>query len=164
MADANSRATQRKMSAAGESLYKVLGLEKGATAADIKKAYRKLALRYHPDKNPDNPEAVEKFKEINRANSILNDEGKRRVYDEIGSMGLYLSEQFDDDNYSISLLSKWWFKGLVVCCTLLTCYCCCFCCCRCCCLCCGKCKIPEECEESFQEDDPDELWVQLEVD
>lgn len=148
-------------------------------------------MRYHPDKNPDNPEAVEKFKEINRANSILNDEGKRRVYDEIGSMGLYLSEQFDDDNYSISLLSKWWFKvcarsaqfsiyfyhfyprlmfpvlalqGLVVCCTLLTCYCCCFCCCRCCCLCCGKCKIPEECEESFQEDDPDELWVQLELD
>lgn len=74
------------------------------------RAARKLALRYHPDKNPENPEAVEKFKEINRANSILNDESKRRVYDEIGSMGLYLSEQFDDDNYSISLLSKWWFK------------------------------------------------------
>lgn len=71
---------------------------------------RKLALKYHPDKNPDDPEAVEKFKEINRANSILNDESKRRVYDEIGSMGLYLSEQFDEDSYSISLLSKWWFK------------------------------------------------------
>lgn len=53
---------------------------------------------------------MEKFKEINRANSILNDESKRRVYDEIGSMGLYLSEQFDEDSYSISLLSKWWFK------------------------------------------------------
>lgn len=71
---------------------------------------RKLALKYHPDKNPDDPEAVEKFKEINRANSILNDESKRRVYDEIGSMGLHLSEHFDEDSYGISLLSKWWFK------------------------------------------------------
>lgn len=72
---------------------------------------RKLALRYHPDKNPDNPEAAEKFKEINNANSILNDENKRRVYDEYGSMGLYVSEQFGEDSVKYYvLMSKWWFK------------------------------------------------------
>uniref|UniRef100_A0A672K5R6 DnaJ homolog subfamily C member 5-like n=1 Tax=Sinocyclocheilus grahami TaxID=75366 RepID=A0A672K5R6_SINGR len=60
--------------------------------------YRKLALKYHPDKNPDNPEAAEKFKEINNANSILTDETKRKIYDEYGSMGLYVSEQFGEDS------------------------------------------------------------------
>lgn len=73
--------------------------------------YRKLALKYHPDKNPDNPEAAEKFKEINNANSILNDEAKRRIYDEYGSMGLYVSEQFGEESVKYYfLMSKWWFK------------------------------------------------------
>lgn len=72
---------------------------------------RKLALKYHPDKNPDNPEAAEKFKEINNANSILNDEAKRRIYDEYGSMGLYVSEQFGEESVKYYfLMSKWWFK------------------------------------------------------
>lgn len=72
---------------------------------------RKLALKYHPDKNPDNPEAAEKFKEINNANSILNDENKRRIYDEYGSMGLYVSEQFGEESVKYYfLMSKWWFK------------------------------------------------------
>lgn len=72
---------------------------------------RKLALRYHPDKNPDNPEAAEKFKEINNANSILNDENKRKIYDEYGSMGLYTTEQFGEDGVKYYfLMSRWWFK------------------------------------------------------
>lgn len=73
--------------------------------------FRKLALKYHPDKNPDNPDAAEKFKEINNANSILNDENKRRIYDEYGSMGLYVSEQFGEESVKYYfLMSKWWFK------------------------------------------------------
>ncbi|MEQ2218627.1 hypothetical protein XENOCAPTIV_005895 [Xenoophorus captivus] len=103
------------MSTSGESVYKVLGLEKGASAEEIKKAYRKLALKYHPDKNPDNPDAAEKFKEINNANSILNDENKRRIYDEYGSMGLYVSEQFGEESVKYYfLMSKWWFKDAVI--------------------------------------------------
>lgn len=74
-------------------------------------AFRKLALKYHPDKNPENPEAAEKFKEINNANSILNDETKRKIYDEYGSMGLYVSEQFGEESVKYYfLMSKWWFK------------------------------------------------------
>lgn len=73
--------------------------------------FRKLALRHHPDKNPDNPEAAEKFKEINNANSILNDENKRKIYDEYGSMGLYAAEQFGDEGAKYYfLMSKCWFK------------------------------------------------------
>uniref|UniRef100_A0A096LUT4 DnaJ (Hsp40) homolog, subfamily C, member 5 gamma b n=1 Tax=Poecilia formosa TaxID=48698 RepID=A0A096LUT4_POEFO len=102
---------QRKMSRAGESLYVVLGLEKGATPDEIKRAYRKLALKYHPDKNPDNPAAAEKFKEINNANAILNDENKRKIYDEYGSMGLSVAEQFGEDGVKYYfLMSKCWFK------------------------------------------------------
>ncbi|KAJ0008589.1 hypothetical protein NQD34_016004 [Periophthalmus magnuspinnatus] len=147
---------QRKMSTAGDSLYKVLGLEKGATQDEIKKAYRKLALRHHPDKNPDNPEAAEKFKEINNANSTLSDENKRRIYDEYGSMGLYVAEQFGEESVKYYfLMSKCWFKGLVICCTIFTC-CCCFCCC---CFCCGKCSPKEE--EDFGYIDPEDLENEL---
>lgn len=154
MADSHTR--PRKMSKAGESLYNVLGLEKGATPDEIKRAYRKLALRYHPDKNPDNPEAAEIFKEINNANSILNDENKRKIYDEYGSMGLYVAEQFGDDSVKYHfLMSKCWFKALFICCTISTC-CCCFCCC---CCCCGKCK-PAEDEQSFYVD-PEDLEAEL---
>ncbi|MGH0145771.1 UNVERIFIED_CONTAM: hypothetical protein FKN15_006897 [Acipenser sinensis] len=109
MADPNK--PQRKMSTAGETLYKTLGLEKGASAEEIKKAYRKLALKYHPDKNPDNPEAADKFKDINNANAILNDDTKRKIYDEYGSMGLYVSDQFGEESVKYYfLMSKWWFK------------------------------------------------------
>lgn len=68
--------------------YEVLGLQKGASDAEIKKAYRKLAKQYHPDLNPDNPEAEAKFKEINEANQVLSDPEKRAKYDQFGHAGV----------------------------------------------------------------------------
>ena len=68
--------------------YEVLGLQKGATDAEIKKAYRKLAKQYHPDLNPDDPTAAEKFKEVNEANQVLSDPDKRAKYDQFGHAGV----------------------------------------------------------------------------
>uniref|UniRef100_A0A8C9K703 DnaJ homolog subfamily C member 5 n=1 Tax=Panthera tigris altaica TaxID=74533 RepID=A0A8C9K703_PANTA len=102
---------QRSLSTSGESLYHVLGLDKNATSDDIKKSYRKLALKYHPDKNPDNPEAADKFKEINNAHAILTDATKRNIYDKYGSLGLYVAEQFGEENVNTYfVLSSWWAK------------------------------------------------------
>lgn len=64
--------------------YEILGLQKGASQADIKKAYRKLAMKYHPDTNPDDETAKEKFQEVSEANEVLSDEEKRRLYDQYG--------------------------------------------------------------------------------
>jgi len=68
-----------------EDYYKVLGVGKNASPEEIKKAYRKLALRHHPDKNPNNREAEEKFKKINEAYAVLGDPDKRSQYDRFGS-------------------------------------------------------------------------------
>jgi molecular chaperone DnaJ len=68
--------------------YEVLGLEKGASADDIKKAYRKLAKQYHPDLNKENPEAAEKFKEIGEAYGVLSDPDKKARYDQFGHAGV----------------------------------------------------------------------------
>ena len=65
--------------------YKVLGVSKDAAQADIKKKYRKLAVQYHPDKNPDNAEAEKKFKEISEAYEVIGDPEKRKKYDELGA-------------------------------------------------------------------------------
>ena len=68
--------------------YEVLGVQKGASADDIKKSYRKLAMKYHPDRNPDNKEAEEKFKEAAEAYEVLSDDDKRARYDQFGFAGV----------------------------------------------------------------------------
>ena len=69
-----------------KNLYEILGVEKSASERDIKKAYKRLALEYHPDKNQDNPQAVEKFKEVNAAYQVLSDQNKRASYDRVGKV------------------------------------------------------------------------------
>ena len=68
--------------------YEVLGVEKSASKDDIKKAYRKLAIQYHPDKNPGDKQAEEKFKEATEAYEILGDDQKRAAYDQFGFAGV----------------------------------------------------------------------------
>lgn len=70
---------------ANKDYYAVLGIEKTADDKELKKAYRKLAMKYHPDKNPDNKEAEEKFKEVNEAYEVLSDPQKRQIYDQYGA-------------------------------------------------------------------------------
>src|SRR5437870_13901063 len=68
--------------------YEVLGVQRTATVDDIKKAYRKLAVKYHPDKNPGDADAEEKFKEAAEAYGVLSDDEKRARYDRYGHQGL----------------------------------------------------------------------------
>ena len=68
--------------------YAVLGVDKGASASEIKKAYRKLALKYHPDKNPDDSAAEGKFKEAAEAYEVLSDDNKRERYNRFGHAGM----------------------------------------------------------------------------
>jgi len=130
-----------RLSRTGDSLYELLDIPKTSTNDEIRKKYRRLALKYHPDKNPDNPEAEEMFKKINHANHILSDEKKRALYDKYGSFGLHIAEQFGDDVVETLMMfrSGWFQFAFWTCCLLTGCY---FCCCGCfcCCCCCGKCK------------------------
>src|SRR5690554_6458554 len=68
--------------------YEVLGVSKSASASEIKKAYRKLALKYHPDKNPDDSAAEERFKEAVEVYEVLLDEQKKQCYDQFGHAGV----------------------------------------------------------------------------
>lgn len=71
-----------------EDYYKVLGVNKGATESDIKKAYRRMAMKYHPDRNQDNKEAESRFKAVKEAYEVLSDSQKRAAYDQFGHAGV----------------------------------------------------------------------------
>lgn len=146
----------RRLSTTGDTLYNILNLKKSATPDEVKRAYRQLALKYHPDKNPTDPSAHEKFQDINRAHKILSDQLKRSIYDQYGSLGIYIAEQFGDEyvNTYFVLTSKW-FKAFMICLGISTCcygFCCC--CCFCFNFCCGKCKPKTDprFEEQFDRD------------
>lgn len=89
--------------------YSILGLTKSASADDIKRAYRKLAVKYHPDKNQGNKIAEEKFKEANEAYQVLSDSEKRKKYDELGENWKY-SQQQGSGNEDFDW-SKWTHTG-----------------------------------------------------
>src|SRR5919109_5098806 len=81
------------------TLYDTLGVKKGASAEEIKKAYRKLASQYHPDKNPGDASAEEKFKEVQNAYDVLADAEKRKQYDTFGSADGRGGRGFDPRNF-----------------------------------------------------------------
>ena len=80
-------------------LYEILGVSKNASEEDIKKAYRKLALKNHPDRNPGNKDAEEKFKSAAEAYAVLSDSQKRARYDQFGHAGVGMGDS----------AGSWWF-------------------------------------------------------
>jgi molecular chaperone DnaJ len=81
------------------TLYDTLGVKKNASADEIKKAYRKLAAQYHPDKNPGDASAEEKFKEVQNAYDTLSDPEKRKQYDRFGENGRRAGPGFDPGDF-----------------------------------------------------------------
>src|SRR5690242_4754440 len=75
--------------AAQRDYYEVLGVPEAAATDDVKKAFRRLAKQYHPDRNPNNPQAAERFKEINEAHDVLSDPEKRKKYDMLRRYGAF---------------------------------------------------------------------------
>lgn len=98
-----------------EDYYKILGVDKKASTEDIKKVYRKLALKWHPDKNPNNKGAEEKFKKISEAYAVLSDQEKREQYDNFGSADQFRQRYSQEDifkNFDLNdLLRSFGFGG-----------------------------------------------------
>jgi len=94
---------------ADRDYYAVLGVSRDASPAEIKKAYRQLAKELHPDRNPDNKEAEERFKDVSAAYAVISDAEKRKLYDEFGEMGL--REGFDPESYHAATQGAGGFGG-----------------------------------------------------
>ena len=90
--------------------YDVLGVAKGASKEELKKAYRKLAMKFHPDRNPDDEQASEKFKELSEAYEILSDDQKRQTYDNFGHEGVNSSFSSSKSTHLIVFPSTFCFK------------------------------------------------------
>ena len=94
-----------------KNYYDILGVSKTATQDEIKKAYRKIAIKYHPDKNPGNKEAEEKFKEAAEAYSVLSDENKRKEYDNPMTGGANFNSGFNFNDFNVDeILNSWGFS------------------------------------------------------
>ncbi|XP_042194799.1 dnaJ homolog subfamily C member 5B-like [Callorhinchus milii] len=107
--------TERRRSSSDESLYDILEVNKKATVEEIKAAYRKLALKYHPDKNRNDPAAAEMFKEINKSYIILSDHRKRSIYDSYGSAGLQLASMLGQEGEKVlSTKTNYCFKMTIL--------------------------------------------------
>jgi curved DNA-binding protein len=94
---------------ADRDFYKILGVSRNASPEEIKKAYRQLAKELHPDRNPNNKEAEDRFKEVSSAYDVLSDEKKKKLYDEFGEVGL--REGFDPEAYRAATQGAGGFGG-----------------------------------------------------
>ena len=94
-----------------DDYYSVLGVSEDASDTEIKKAYRKLALKYHPDKNPGDKKAEEKFKKISEAYYALGDAKRRKEYDNLRRMGAYTGDFSSAQGFDFSEFAKHFSGG-----------------------------------------------------
>ncbi len=95
--------------------YEILGVKKSASADDIRKAFRKLARKFHPDVNPGDKSAEEKFKSLSEANEVLSDPKKRKIYDQVGfysdNIDPATAEAYARAGSNSGARISWWFSG-----------------------------------------------------